>query len=200
MDRPRRRPAATLRLTPFEAPPAGARWTPASSTLSGATPSTTKAFAMLGLLNGARHKGRTLWTGDSFGQWLLHKPRRARWMGSKGLCRLGGESGCLRFFEGDQAGGELEQREVVVVLFGPADQDRAVSVQPRVAGLDDPAARAPPGHGDLLAARADMGREPVLDGQLVHRRRVIGPVEAEPVGRLRCRLRALDRNRAESFG
>src|SRR5215211_3836420 len=45
---------------------------------------------------------------------------------TKGLCRLGGESGCLRFFEGDQAGGELEQREVVVVLFGPADQDRAV--------------------------------------------------------------------------
>src|SRR5215216_7082681 len=70
------------------------------------------------------------------------RPRSgANWRGSgptpglKGLCRLGGESGCLRFFEGDQAGGELEQREVVVVLFGPADQDRAVSVQPRVAGL-----------------------------------------------------------------
>src|SRR5215211_7239888 len=89
MDRPRRRPAATLRLTPFEAPPAGARWTPASSTLSGATPSTTKAFALLGLLNGARHNGRTLWTGDSFGQWLLHKPRRARWMGSKHGFRIG---------------------------------------------------------------------------------------------------------------
>ena len=43
------------------------------------------------------------------------------------------------FLEGDQAAGELEQGEVVLVLLGPADEDGAVAVQPGVCGLDDPA-------------------------------------------------------------
>lgn len=49
----------------------------------------------------------------------------------KGLSRLGeGESGGVGFLEGDQAGGELEQGEVVLVFLRPADQDRAVAVEP----------------------------------------------------------------------
>ena len=46
--------------------------------------------------------------------------------------------GSLGFLEGDQAGGELEEREVVVVFLAPADEDAAVSVQPGVGCLDDP--------------------------------------------------------------
>jgi len=45
-----------------------------------------------------------------------------------------------------------------------------------------------------------MGREPVLGGQRVHRRRVIGAVEAEPLRCLRRRLGALDRDRGERLG
>ena len=49
----------------------------------------------------------------------------------KGLSRLGeGESCGVGFLEGDQAAGELEQGEVVLVFLRPADQDRAVAVEP----------------------------------------------------------------------
>jgi len=52
---------------------------------------------------------------------------------------------------------------VVLVLLGPADEDPAVAVQPRVAGLDDPAAGAPVGVAllevDLLAAGTNMRGE-----------------------------------------
>ena len=62
--------------------------------------------------------------------------------------------------EGDQAAGELEEGEVVLVLLGPADEDPAVAVQPRVAGLDDPAAGPPVGVAllevDLLAAGTNV--------------------------------------------
>jgi len=34
--------------------------------------------------------------------------------------------------EGDQAAGELEEREVVFIFLRPADEDRPVAVQPRV--------------------------------------------------------------------
>src|SRR5207247_2376643 len=53
------------------------------------------------------------------------------------------ESGCVGFLERDQSAGELEQGEVVLGLLRPADQERAVAVEPGVAGLDDPAAGAP---------------------------------------------------------
>ena len=90
---------------------------------------------------------------------------------SKGLSRLGeGEPGGVGFLEGDEAAGELEQGEMVLVFFRPADQDRAVAVEPRVTGFDDPAACSPAGAArlevDLLAARADVRGEPVLADQL----------------------------------
>ena len=45
-------------------------------------------------------------------------------LGLKGLSRLGeGESSGVGFLEGDQAAGELEEGEVVLVFLRPADQD-----------------------------------------------------------------------------
>jgi hypothetical protein len=61
-----------------------------------------------------------------------------------------GESGGVGFLERDQAAGELEEREVVLGFLRPADQERAVAVEPGVAGLDDPAAGAPAGSAQLL--------------------------------------------------
>ena len=65
----------------------------------------------------------------------------------------------MGFLEGDQAAGELEEREVVLGFLRPADQEGAVAVEPGVAGLDDPAARAPSGccsfQLDLVAAATD---------------------------------------------
>jgi hypothetical protein len=50
---------------------------------------------------------------------------------AKGLSRLDeGEPCGVGFLEGDQSAGELEQGEVVLVFLRPADQDRAVSVEP----------------------------------------------------------------------
>ena len=85
---------------------------------------------------------------------------------AKGLSRLGeGESGGVRFFEGDQAAGELEEGEVVLFFLRPADQDRAVAVEPGVGRFDDPAACFPAGRVglefDLVAAAADLRRESV---------------------------------------
>jgi len=77
----------------------------------------------------------------------------------KGLSRLGcsGERSA-GFLEGDEAGGELEEGEVVLVFLAPADEDAAVSVQPGVGRLDDPSPGAPAGCAglelDLLAACA----------------------------------------------
>ena len=49
----------------------------------------------------------------------------------KGLSRLGESESCgVSFLEGDQSAGELEQGEVVLVFLRPADQDRAVAVEP----------------------------------------------------------------------
>jgi len=41
-----------------------------------------------------------------------------------------GKASGVGFLEGDQSAGKLEQREVVLVFFRPADQDRAVAVEP----------------------------------------------------------------------
>ena len=50
---------------------------------------------------------------------------------TKGLSRKGGGEGCeVGFLEGDEAAGELEECEVVLVFLRPADQDAAVAVQP----------------------------------------------------------------------
>jgi len=71
---------------------------------------------------------------------------------------LGGREECVAcLLERDQAAGELEECEVVVVFLAPADEDAAVSVQPGVGRFDDPAAGAPARRAglelDLLAAR-----------------------------------------------
>ena len=118
---------------------------------------------------------------------------------NKGLSRLGeGEPGGVGFLEGDQAASELEQGEVVLVFLRPADEQRPVTVEPGVGGFDDPAASAPTGDADLefdlLAARADVRRVAVPDRELVHRRRVVAAVEAQPLRPLRRRRGTLDRD------
>jgi hypothetical protein len=114
----------------------------------------------------------------------------------------GGESGGVGFFECDEAAGELEEGEVVLVFLAPADEQSAVAVQPRVGGLDDPSPCAPAGGAqlqlDLLAARADVRREAVLAGELVHRRRVVAAVQAQPLRLLDARLRPGDRDRGDA--
>jgi hypothetical protein len=111
----------------------------------------------------------------------------------------GGEARGAGLLERDQAARELEQREVVLLLLGPADEDRAVAVEPRVGGLDDPPPRPPAGGArlevDLLAARADVRRVAVSDDELADRVGVVGAVEAQPLGRLGRGLGPLDRDR-----
>src|SRR5918998_6566600 len=77
---------------------------------------------------------------------------------------------------------EVEQREVVARLLGPADQDGAEAVQPRVRALHHPTPR--PGSGaalgpDLLAARAQVQGEAELPGQGTRLVVVEALVEAE---------------------
>jgi hypothetical protein len=90
---------------------------------------------------------------------------------------------------------------MVFVLLRPADEDRAVAVEPAVAGLDDPASGAPAGSadllGDLLAAGADVRRELVGSDEVADFAVVVGPVEAEALRRFRGWLWALDRDRVE---
>jgi len=69
----------------------------------------------------------------------------------------GGEGGEASFLERDQAAGELQEGEVVLVLLRPADQERPVAVQPGVAGLDDPATGAPAGGAQLGLDLANTG-------------------------------------------
>lgn len=90
---------------------------------------------------------------------------------------------------------------MVLVLLGPADEYPAVAIQPGVAGLDDPAACFPLGVAglqlDLLAACADVRREPVVANQLTDFSVVICPVQADALRMLGGRLRALDRDRVQ---
>lgn len=105
------------------------------------------------------------------------------------------------FLEGDQAAGELEQGEVVVVLLRPADEKRPVAVEPGVAGFDDPAACPPAGRAelesDLLAASSDVRGEAARDREFVHPGVVVAAVEAQPLRPLGARLWPLDRDRGE---
>lgn len=90
---------------------------------------------------------------------------------------------------------------MVLVLLGPADEDAAVAVEPRVTGLDDPATGSPVGVAklevDLLAARADVWCEFALLEQLANPLVVIGLVEAEALGIVLGRLGSLDRDRVK---
>ena len=50
---------------------------------------------------------------------------------AKGLSRLGGGDGRpMRLLERDEAAGELQQSEMVLVFLAPAHEDPAVAVQP----------------------------------------------------------------------
>lgn len=107
----------------------------------------------------------------------------------------------MGFLERDQAAGELEERKVVLGFLRPADQEGAVAVEPGVAGLDDPAACAPAGRGELVAdlvgAAADVRDQAVVGGELADPRVVVAAIEAECLRPLRRRPRALDRDRVE---
>lgn len=110
-------------------------------------------------------------------------------------------AGGVGFLEGDQAGREVEQGEVVLVLLGPADEDAAVAVHPGVTGLHDPAACPPIGlvnlELDLLTARADMGCEVVVAGQVANLGVVVCLVQADALRPLGCGLRTRDRDRVQ---
>ena len=109
----------------------------------------------------------------------------------------------MGLLEGDQAAGELERGEVVLVLLRPANQQRAVAVEPRVAGLNDPAPGPPAGvanlRGELLAAGADVGLEALPDGELADVVVVVAAVETEPLGAVRVGDRPGDRDRGEGL-
>jgi hypothetical protein len=118
---------------------------------------------------------------------------------------LGGGPGSEAcFFECDQAAGELEKGEVVLVFLRPADEKRAVAVHPRVAGLNDPPAGAPARRTelafDLFAARADVRREAARAEELAHAVVVVAAVEAEPLRLGRLRRGPLDRDRVKRRG
>src|SRR6266536_1220315 len=87
------------------------------------------------------------------------------------------ESGCGGFLEGDQSAGELEQGEVVLGFLRPAYQERAVAVEPGVAGVVDPGSGAPAGSGafqfEFVAAPTDVRREAAAERELVDPR-VVG--------------------------
>jgi len=112
-----------------------------------------------------------------------------------------GKAGGVGFLEGDQAAGELEEGEVVLVFLRPADQEGTVAVEPGVAGLDDPAARPPAGSTkllpDLLAAPADVRAEAAPADELADPRVVVAAVEAESLRLLGRRLGPRDRDRVE---
>jgi len=109
--------------------------------------------------------------------------------------------GGVGFLERDQAAGELEQGEVVVVLLRPADQEGAVAVEPGVAGFDDPAACSPAGAAellaDLVAAAADVRLQPLFGDPLVYPRVVVAAIETEPLRPSFRRFRTWDRDRVE---
>jgi hypothetical protein len=67
--------------------------------------------------------------------------------------------------EGDKPAGEHQEGEVVLGFLGPADQQRAVAVEPGMTRFDYPAVRLPVGVAgleiDLLAAALDVWREVV---------------------------------------
>jgi hypothetical protein len=106
--------------------------------------------------------------------------------------------------ERDQSAGELEEREVVLGLLRPADQECAVAVEPGVAGLDDPAAGAParsrPLQIELVAAAADVCRVAAAGGELIDPGVDVAAVEAERLRRLDRRRGTIDRDRVEGRG
>jgi hypothetical protein len=114
------------------------------------------------------------------------------------------ESGGVGFLESDQSAGELEQGEVVLGFLRPADQERAVAVEPGVAGLDDPAAGAPSRAAalqlELVAATSDVGGVATAGRERLNPWVGVAAVEAETVRMLAGRLGSIDRDRVERRG
>ena len=110
----------------------------------------------------------------------------------------------MGFLEGDQSAGELQQGEVVLGFLRPADQERAVAVEPGVTGLDDPASGAPSRSAafqfELVAAAADVRRVAATGGKLVDPGVGVAAVEAERLRTLGGRLGPIDRDRVERRG
>jgi hypothetical protein len=111
------------------------------------------------------------------------------------------ESGCVGFLECDQSAGELKQGEVVLGFLRPADQERAVAVEPGVAGFDDPASGAPAGSGafhfEFVAASTDVRREAAADREFVDPRVGVAAVETEALRMLGGRFGTVDRQRVK---
>src|SRR6266487_747955 len=114
------------------------------------------------------------------------------------------ESGCVGFLEGDQSAGELEQGEVVLGFLRPADQERAVAVEPGVAGLDHPTAGAPSRTAafqfELVVAAADVGRVAAAGRELVDPWIGVAAVETQTLRVVGGRLGSIDRYRVECRG
>jgi hypothetical protein len=107
------------------------------------------------------------------------------------------------FLECDQSAGELEQGEVVLGFLRPADQERAVAVEPGMAGFDDPASGAPSGSGafqfEFVAASTDVRREAAADHELVNPRVGVAAVETEALPMLGGGLGTVDRDGVERW-
>jgi len=114
------------------------------------------------------------------------------------------ESCGVGFLERDQSAGELKEREVVLGFLRPADQQRAVAVEPGVAGLDDPAAGAPSRRAalqlELVLAPADVGRVATRGCELADPGVGVAAVETQTLRLLARRLRPRDRDRVERPG
>src|SRR5207244_10219025 len=99
--------------------------------------------------------------------------------------------------------GELQERKMVLWLFRPADQERAVAVEPGVAGLDDPSACPPAGRVQLLlelvGAAADVRGVVALRDHLVDRP-LIGAIKTQTLRALLARPGPVDRDRVERRG
>jgi len=95
----------------------------------------------------------------------------------------------------------VEHREVGVGAFLPAGEDAAEAIQPGVGAFDDPTAGAEAGLAldrlRFFATAADVRSEAELLGEFAYLVVVVAAVEAEPLRRLRCRCRSLDRDRLD---
>ena len=95
----------------------------------------------------------------------------------------------------------MEHRKVGVGAFLPAGEDAAEAVEPGVGAFDDPATGAEASLAlerlCLLSARADVGGERELVGELADLAVVVGGVEAEALRGLRRRIGPFDRDRLE---
>ena len=90
---------------------------------------------------------------------------------------------------------------MIVGVFRPADQDRAVAVEPGVGALDDPAAGTEAGltleRLRLFATAADVSGECELIAELAYLVVVVAAIEAQPLRPLARWLWALDRDRLD---